>query len=255
MVIPIFKSHYSIGRSILTLEKPEDVLEDGPDSIINLCLENKIKNLYLVEDSIGGFLQGYINSAASNLDFRFGLRLTVCDDMSEKNEESKLRCSKYIIFANNKEGYQRLIKINTTAAKDGFYYTARADFKTLKKYWDNKDLSLCVPFYDSFLHRNAIHGTLCVPNFDFTEPTFFIEDNDLYIDQVIKKHIEKHCENGCESQEVKSIFYKDRKDFKSYLTFRCINNRSSLDKPELEGMNSAEFCLQSWKEANGRTLA
>ena len=204
---------------------------------------------------MGGFLQGYINSAEAGLNFRFGLRLTVCDDMLQKDEESKLRCSKYIIFANNKEGYHRLIKINTTASKDGFYYNPRADFKTLKKHWDDNDLSLCIPFYDSFLHRNAIHGTLCVPNFDFTNPTFFIEDNDLYIDQVIRKHIEKHCEDGCESQEVKSIYYKTRKDFKSYLTFRCINNRSTLDKPELEGMNSAEFCLQSWKESNGRALA
>ena len=255
MVIPIFKSHYSIGRSILTLEKPEDVVKDGPDSIIDLCKKNDIKNLYLVEDSMGGFLQGYINSAAAGLNFRFGLRLTVCDDMLQKDEDSRLRSSKFIVFANNKEGYQRLIKINTTASKDGFYYNPRADFKTLKKHWNDTDLSLCIPFYDSFLHRNAIHGTLCVPNFDFTNPTFFIEDNDLYIDQIIRRHIKKHCENGCESQEVKSVFYKNRADFKSYLTFRCINNRSSLDKPELEGMNSPEFCLQSWKENNGRALA
>ena len=77
----------------------------------------------------------------------------------------------------------------------------------------------------------------------------------IYIDQIIRRHIKKHCENGCESQEVKSVFYKNRADFKSYLTFRCINDRSSLDKPELEGMNSPEFCLQSWKENNGRALA
>ena len=85
MVIPIFKSHYSIGRSILTLEKPEDGVKDGPDSIIDLCKKNDIKNLYLVEDSMGGFLQGYINSSAAGLNFRFGLRLTVCDDMLQKD--------------------------------------------------------------------------------------------------------------------------------------------------------------------------
>ena len=93
MVNPNFKRHYSIGRSILSLEKPEDVIKHGPDSIIDLCKKNNINDLYLVEDSMGGFLQGYINSAAADLNFRFGLRLTVCDDMLEKNEESKLRCS------------------------------------------------------------------------------------------------------------------------------------------------------------------
>ena len=43
---------------------------------------------------------------------------------------------------------------------------------------------------------------------------------------------------------------KRKKDFKAYLTFRCINKRSTLDKPELEHMTSNEFCMESWKEKN-----
>lgn len=251
MVLPLFKSHYSIGRSVLTLEKPEDAEANGPASIIDICKKNRLKELFLVEDSMGGFLQGYINSAEAGINFRFGLRLTICDDMLQKNEDSILRSSKYIIFANNRDGYQRLIKINTKASQDGFYYVPRIDFKTLRTLWNDKDLSLCVPFYDSFLHKNALHSHLCVPEFNFTNPIFFVEDNDLYIDQILSKHVEKHCKEGCESVKVKSIFYEERKDFKPYLTFRCINNRSSLDKPQLDHMSSPEFCFESWKEQNG----
>ena len=32
-----FKSHYSIGKSILTLEEEGSSVEDGPQSIIDLC--------------------------------------------------------------------------------------------------------------------------------------------------------------------------------------------------------------------------
>ena len=45
--IPLFKSHYSLGKSILTLEKPEDVDPTGPDSIIQICQDYKIKNLQI----------------------------------------------------------------------------------------------------------------------------------------------------------------------------------------------------------------
>ena len=43
-IIPLFKSQYSIGKSILTLEKAESSQDDGPDSIIDICLKNNLKS-------------------------------------------------------------------------------------------------------------------------------------------------------------------------------------------------------------------
>ena len=54
-VIPIFKSHYSLGRSILTLSPSGNPVSDAPVSIFDILLENKIDELFLVEDSFGGF--------------------------------------------------------------------------------------------------------------------------------------------------------------------------------------------------------
>ena len=45
---------------------------------------------------------------------------------------------------------------------------------------------------------------------------------------------------------VQSIYYKLKEDFKSYLTFRCINNRSTLNRPGLDHMCSNEFCFEKW---------
>eukprot|EP01047_Picozoa_sp_COSAG01_P109526 COSAG01_NODE_38394_length_490_cov_0.851662_1_plen_42_part_10 len=42
-MIPVFKSTYSIGKSILTLD--EDEIEGGPDSIFTICEENDVKSL------------------------------------------------------------------------------------------------------------------------------------------------------------------------------------------------------------------
>ena len=65
-MIPLFKSHYSLGRSILTLED-KDEKDDYPDSIIQICKENKMKELYLVEDNMSSFLEAYSNGRKNNI--------------------------------------------------------------------------------------------------------------------------------------------------------------------------------------------
>jgi DNA polymerase III alpha subunit len=112
-LIPVWKSHYSIGRSILTLESSEKSTEDGPDSIIKLCEDNGIKDLFLIDDCMAGFLEGCVNSKAAGINFHFGLRITVCPDINIKNEESLSSSCKYIVLCKNDLGYKRLIKIFT----------------------------------------------------------------------------------------------------------------------------------------------
>jgi len=46
----------------------------------------------------------------------------------------------------------------------------------------------------------------------------------------------------------KTIYYREKKDFKAYMTYRCILNRSTFQKPELRHFGSQEFCMESWKE-------
>ena len=107
---------------------------------------------------------------------------------------------------------------------------------------------LVAPFYDSFIYKNVFTASFCVPELDFTTPIFFLEDNLLPFDSLLKESVSAFCADKYPTMRVKSIFYKNRKDFKSYLTFRCINNRSKLDKPELSHMCSDEFCFESWME-------
>ena len=249
MVVPLFKSHYSLGKSILTLEK-EAVDKKYPDSIFDLCKKAKLKDFFLVDDNMSGFLEAYTNSKELNLKLCFGLRLTACEDMEDKSEDSLSKNNKLIFFAKNADGYRKLIKIYTTAAKKGFYYEPRIDYKNLKELWSEKDLKLCVPFYDSFIHNNFFKNGSCVPALDFTTPTFFFEDNSLPFDELILNKLKKYTKNKNFIQ-AKSIYYATKKDFKAYLTFRCINKRSSLEKPQLDHMCSDEFCLESWEKQNG----
>jgi DNA polymerase-3 subunit alpha len=244
-VLPLFKSHFSIGRSILTLED-EEKEENQPDSIIDIAKDNNLKEVNLIEDNMTSFLQAYTNTKKYNISLRYGLRISINDDMNERSEESRQKTSKVVIFFKNEQGYKDLIKIFSTAAKDGFYYEPRIDFKTLKLLWSDKNLILCIPFYDSFIFNNTLRGTVCVPNLEFTKPILFIENNSLPFDHIIKDKVLAYAKaNKLEVLNTKSIYYKDGKDFKAYLTFRCINNRTTLNKPELSHMTSNRFSFES----------
>ena len=247
-ILPIFKSHYSIGKSILTLRNGESD-PDESDSIFDICADNELKEVTVVDDSMSGFLEAYKNAKELGVKLIFGLRITICNEISQKDADSLKTNSKILIFIKNEGGYKRLIKIFTEAARVGFYYQPRLDYKTLKKHWNDKDLALAIPFYDSYIFNNTLLGSVCVPELEFCKPTYFLEDNDLPFDKMVRdKAIYQSKNDETEAQSVQSIYYKQKKDFKAYLTFRCINNRSSLDKPELAHMTSNEFCFESWKE-------
>ena len=249
-VIPLFKSHYSIGRSILTLNELGENKSFGADSIFDILKENKVKDLFLLEDSMSGFLQAYLNSKNAKVKLHYGLRISLCNDMEDKSTDSLKKTCKFVIFIKNTEGYHDLIKIYSHAAKEGFYYYPRLDYKVLKKLW-TPNLILSVPFYDSFIFNNCLYDSLCIPEIDFTDPIFFLEDNDLPFDNLISEKVKVYAEGKFKTLKTQSIFYKNREDFKAYLTFRCINNRSTLNKPGLDHMCSDEFCFESWKEKNG----
>ena len=113
MVLPLFKTHYSLGKSILTLQEKNASLIKGPDSIVDICLENEIKEFYLVEDNMGSFLQAYNSTKEEKLSFIFGLRLNVCRDRTERGVAVLQGTSKYVFFARIEEGYKKLIKISS----------------------------------------------------------------------------------------------------------------------------------------------
>jgi hypothetical protein len=47
-MIPLFKSQYSLGRSILTLDAYGTGVQNGPDSIVDIAVENKFNEVFLV---------------------------------------------------------------------------------------------------------------------------------------------------------------------------------------------------------------
>lgn len=245
--IPLFKSHYSIGASILTIDDPAKTIEGGPSSIIKIAKDNGLKEVFLVEDSVSGLIESFESFQKAEIKLILGYRVTCCDDLEVKDEESRKSNHKVIVFPRNEQGRLELIKIASRAAKDGFYYEPRLDLKYLNEVWSD-NLLLAIPFYDSFIYQNTMTFSQIVPEFSEIKPVYFIEENDLPFDEIIKKAVENYIGENGETQFVKSIYYEKRADFKAWQTFKCIDKRTSLGVPNMEFCSSAEFSFESWKE-------
>jgi hypothetical protein len=246
---PIFKSTYSIGKSILTLDDSEE--SEGPDSIITICNDHNIKTLILVEDRMTGFIKAHNVCKENDIQLIFGLRITCCNDVSDESITSN---HKIIIFSKSDEGCKLLNKISSHAAIN---CNGRVDFKYLNSVWQENNVDLAIPFYDSFLFNNQMYLANCVPDFSRIKPSFFIEKNGLPFDSIIENHINNFTVGNVSYQKnrVKSIYYKDKKDYAALQTYKILCNRSfgkvaSLSSPNLNHFGSDEFSFESYLEQN-----
>jgi DNA polymerase-3 subunit alpha len=251
--LPIWTSNYSIGLSVLSLEEPlskEEYKENYPQSIIQICKDNGLRDLFLVENNFAGFVKGLKNCRQNDINFNFGLKIVVCEDINIKSNESLETEHKVIIFARNDNGYKRLIDIYSTASIKGFYYRPRIDYKTIQEFWSDEDLLLIHPFYYSFLHRNFLYGSKC-SFIEFTNSFFLLEQNDLPFNYLINSAIENYSkDHKINTISAKSIYYKDKSYFQSYLVSRAIQKRTTLDKPNLDHLSDDTFSFEAWQKLN-----
>ena len=264
-VIPLFKSHYSMGRSILTLESPElddtvkgelklstspkkrKLYPNGPASIFDILIENGMKSLVLVEDNPYSFFDAYKTCSDLKINLIYGIKFNIKDNPSEKSDDSSLH--KFIVFLSNKDSYSDVNKIYTIHNK--FDSISLAELKSV---WTDNLLG-AVPFYDSFLHKNHLQFGLCVPDFSFCKPFFFLEDNGLPFDSIIANNVKRFCDGKYEIFKTKTICYYKRADIDAYMAYRCICDRGfgkqkTVNAPNMDHFCSDEFCFESWKELN-----
>lgn len=251
-ILPLFKSSYSLSKSILTYEKAGKSKKGHADSIVDICLENGIKKCYAVEDSLGGYLEALENLSAVGIDFILGWRVNFKNNLDDSDD---MTYHKNVIFTGQKTWKDFLKLHNAANRKFGDKYGACLDYKVLKDYW-NDGFKLGVPHYDSYLFKNLFSKDRCCPDFGKIDPIYFLEDNDLPFDYILRDKLrEKEKSEGIRVREAKSIYYNERKDFFAWQVLKLSNRKSfgsgnSLEKPNLNYCGSNNFCTESWREQN-----
>ena len=160
--------------------------------------------------------------------------------------------SKVIIWGLNSEAYKDLVKIATFAECKGFYYIPRIDWNYLNEIYSS-NLLVSIPFYDSFLHKNTMNFSRCIPKFVNFNPVLEVSSLGLPFDSIIKNKINEYNEsNKYQVMNTHPIYYYKYDDFLAYSVYRCINKRSAMDCPNLEHFSSNEFCFESYLNYGNR---
>ena len=223
-MLPLFKSHYSIGKSILTIE---DIFE----------LSKKEERIVVVEDSLASLrkFEARLEKEDIPRPFIFGLRIKCSDD----GESSKV-----IGFAKNQKGIQELKLLFTKAfvEREGV-----ADFKDFM----SPNIQTAFPFYDSFVHKNLHYfGNHTLPYERLKDPIFFEEDNGHPFDFQIKKALNKL---GVKTTKAKTVLYKEKSHFPLFQCYKANCSRKlgrkspTFDRPEIDDCSSDKFCWEEYE--------
>lgn len=231
-MIPLFKSQFSIGKSILT-----------PQKILDICQLNSLQRVVIVEDSMYGFRVMNKLFSENNIQLIFGLSLPTVQNDQDKNEKP----SKIIYFAKNNDGLKK-IKSLYTDANMGDRQCVYLN-KYSKKDFSNIEVS--IPFYDSYIYNNIFHFGLSDLTIDHLNPTYFIEDNNHPFDFQIQDVINSL---NVKKQQVKSIYYHNKDDFHAFQMYKAVCVRSqgkspTFSNPNLNHFCSDEFCWEAYKDA------
>ena len=74
----IWKTHASVGKSILTYEDEEDISESAPVSIIAIAKKHNLKQLVVIENSFLSFPSLYKSCNKHDIQLIFGLNFNIC---------------------------------------------------------------------------------------------------------------------------------------------------------------------------------
>lgn len=233
-MIPLFKSHFSMnGRSLLKVE-----------DVFGLHKESGNDKLVVVEDTFASFRKFFTKAQDNGIHLVFGVRLGTVKEKVSKEKPSKL-----IYFAKNADGLIALKKIYSHSFENS---KEAVKLDKVDEAGLLKNVQICVPFYDSFLYNNIFNFGMSDINVEKYNPIFFEEHNYHPHDHLIQESIDGFAKNF-RRQKVKSIYYRERKDFKAFQAFKAICNRPSgksptFDHPMTDGLCSDEFCFESYLE-------
>ena len=150
-----------------------------------------------------------------------------------------------ILLAKNSLGLENLIKLNTQAWTEGFYYTARVDFADLHKW--NEGLICLTGCLASPIQQHLLEGKDNEAKL-ITEELKSIFGKDLYF-EVMKhgyedqKTLEKKIEKFCKTMNLpmvvtNDVHYIEKDDWVYNRMLKCIRERITLN--DLIGVNTAD---------------
>ena len=235
-------------------------LLDGASRISKLFDECKKKNMPCCAMTDHGNMYGTIDfiEAAKKAGVKpiIGCEMYTDVDLHEKKGRKNGDFHHLVLLAKNMTGYKNLVKLDSIAFVDGFYYKPRIDLKTLAQYSEGLIcMSAClagaVPQlllqgdYDGALeYARTLKGM-------FAEGDFYIEiqDHGLPEQKMTNPDLVKIArELGVKVVATNDVHYLNKSDSEMHDMLLCIQTGKTFDDPNRMRFSTNEFYLKDYDE-------
>ena len=224
------------------------------DKLFSACKEKGMNTVAITDHgNMFGTLYFAEEAKKAGIKYIIGCEMYVCDDYTVK--EGKQNYDHLILLCKNKQGYKNLIKLDSIAYVDGFYYKPRIDYKTLKQYSEGLIcLSACL--------AGRVAKRLVADNYDGAKETalmlkdiygedFYLEIQDHGIPEQKKINpylIKLSKETGIPLVATNDVHYLERDDAEMQDVVMCISMKTTFDDPTRLKMQSDQSYFKSPEE-------
>ena len=183
-----------------------------------------------------------------------GTEFYLCEDRFDKVNKSKYY--HLILLAKNNVGYKNLIKLNSTAFIDGFYYKPRIDYKCLREHSEGLIcLSACLAGHIPQLliqdkYEEAKEVALMMKDM-FEEGDFYLElqNHGIPEQQVVNKGLARISkETGIPLVATNDVHYLTKEDWETQDVLLCVQTGKQIDDENRMRMPEHEFYLKTYEE-------
>lgn len=225
------------------------------DRLFDKCKENNMPAVALTDHGVMyGVIDFYDAAKKSGIKGIIGCEFYVTQNMYDKQNKGEL--DHLVLLAKDYKGYQNLVKLDSLAFVDGFYYKPRIDLKLLAEHTESVIcLSAClagsVPRalvsgdYEKAKQIALKYKSMFAPGDYYLE----LQDHGIkeqkYINPLLLKLAK---EIGVKPVATNDVHYISREDAEMQDVLMCVQMNKTLDDPNRLKFESDEFYLKNYDE-------
>ncbi len=222
--------------------------------LVSHCVKNNIKAIAMTDHgNMYAALQFAEQCRKNKIQAIIGCEMYMTQDLHRKDSSGDFE--HLILLAKNKTGYKNLVKLDSVAFVDGFYYKPRIDYKILREHSEGLVcLSACLAGrIPKLLLRGDYEGAkkTALELKDIFGDDFYIEIQDHGLEEqkrVLPLLLRLSQELGIPPVATNDVHYIRKDDWEMQDVLMCIQTKRTVDDPKRMKFETHEFYLKTPEE-------
>ncbi len=224
------------------------------DDLVEHCVKNNVKAL-AITDHGNMYATLYFAELCkkNNIQAIIGCEMYMTQDLTVKDGSGDFE--HLILLAKNKKGYKNLVKLDSIAYVDGFYYKPRIDYKTLREHSEGLVcLSACLAGrIPKLLLKGDYEGAkkTALELKEIFGDDFYIEIQDHGLEEqrrVLPLLLQLAKELDIQPVATNDVHYIRKEDWEMQDVLMCIQMKRTIDDPKRMKFGSQEFYFKTPEE-------